>query len=110
MHVYELVFFYMIFILGINGTFSCLTTTERCNIPFSYKDRQFYDCTTFDNYGVPWCSTGELGPSGLATDPTWTGSQNWTGDPGPTREIPGTMGNKTWAVCETRYCDPIPQG
>ena len=28
-----------------------------CAFPFRYKGVEYNDCTTIDNYGVPWCST-----------------------------------------------------
>jgi len=37
----------------------CQTTQNvSCIFPFSYKGLEYSQCTTVDNHGVPWCSTG----------------------------------------------------
>ena len=43
---------------------------KQCIFPFSYKGITYTECTTYENNGIPWCST-EVDTTGNYIDGKW---------------------------------------
>ena len=42
---------------NISGCLTLTTDGDACTFPFTYKGKEYFECTSIANNGVPWCGT-----------------------------------------------------